>query len=291
MKYRILSAVFGVFVLASTLWAQVGPWNFLMQLPARDSGLRVDRPIAIAIDAESRRYYVVDPVGGTLISFDRDGKHLTAFNAGGALKQPVALAKGQGGALWVVERSTNQILRVNPSAQQVERFDPRHPDGSLIFPARLAVDGHGRLLILDRMRGAVLRLDDSLKVEKVLAGDPGNKGFVDFKIKANGIWSLDGLSGKVYHFAGEGAPAVVSLDRPLEFPVSLEVDESGQFYILDRHSGSVVVFGPRGDFRHELFGRGKRHGKLWYPSQLLFDWEGRLCVVDEGNSRVDIFNR
>jgi hypothetical protein len=141
------------------------------------------------------------------------------------------------------------------------------------------------------MRGTVVRLDDNLKVEKILAGEQGGKGFVDFKVKKTGTWALDGLSGKVYRFAGDGAPAVLALARSLAFPVSLEIDEAGQLYILDRHAGSVAVFGPQGEFRYDFLGQGKRHGKLWYPAQLLFDWAGRLCVVDEGNSRVDIFNR
>ncbi|MDX9709149.1 MAG: hypothetical protein RBT64_06310 [Trichloromonas sp.] len=291
MKYKIILALLVLLGAVPELKAETGPWNFLMQLPTRDSGLRLDRPVAIDVDNESRRYYVVDPVGGTLLSFDRDGKHLAAFNAGGALKQPVALAKGRGGALWVIERSTNQVLRVNPSEQQVQRFDLRYADGSLIFPARLAVDERGRLLVLDRMRGTVVRLDDNLKVETIFAAQSGGRGFVDFKIKANGIWALDGLAGKVYRFTDGAVPSVIPLKRAMEFPNSLEIDQGGQLYVLDRHAGTVVVFGAQGDFRHELFGRGKRHGKLWYPAQLLFDWEGRLCVADEGNSRVDIFNR
>lgn len=291
MKYGIILALLVLMGPAPELKAETGPWNFLMQLPARDSGLRLDRPIAIDVDNESRRYYVVDPVGGTLLSFDRDGKHLAAFNAGGSLKQPVALAKGRSGALWVIERSTNQVFRVNPSEQQVQRFDLRYADGSLIFPARLAVDERGRLLVLDRMRGTVVRLNDNLKVETIFAAESGGRGFVDFKIKSNGIWALDGLAGKVYRFTDGAAPSVIPLNLAMEFPLSLEIDQAGQLYVLDRHAGTIVVFGAQGDFRHELLGRGKRHGKLWYPAQVLFDWEGRLCVVDEGNSRVDIFNR
>ncbi|OHB29058.1 MAG: hypothetical protein A2X84_02995 [Desulfuromonadaceae bacterium GWC2_58_13] len=262
-----------------------------MQLPVNDAGITIDRPIAIAIDEENKRYYVVDAVGGTLISFDSDGKHLAAFNAGGELKQPVAMAKGLRGMLWVIERSTNQLFYVNPKEQEVRKFPLSYPDGSLIFPARLAVDSQGRLLVLDRMRGAVVRLDDNLKVEQSFVGGQGSKGFVDFKVRKDGLWALDGLAGKVYRFAEDGTSSVVALETRLEFPVSLEIDDAGQLYVLDRHAGSVAVFGPRGDFRFDFLGRGKRHGRLWYPSQLLFDWEGRLCVVDEGNNRVDIFSR
>lgn len=290
MNYRILIPLLGL-LLSSSAWGATASWTHLMQLPARASDLKIDRPIAIAVDDESQRYYVVDAVGGTLVSFDREGKHLTAFNAGGELKQPVAMTKGLRGTLWVVERSTNQLLYVNPKEQQVRRFSLSYPDGSLIFPAHLALDGQGRLLVLDRMKGAVLRLDDNLKVEKTFAGPEGSRGIVDFKVKGSKLWALDGLADQVYLFAGEGAPSVIKLASPLEFPVSLEIDDAGQLYILDRHAGKVAVFGPQGEFRFDFLDRGKGPGRLWYPSQLLFDWAGRLCVVDEGNNRVDIFSR
>ncbi len=290
MTYRLLTAFLGLLLCASPVWA-AGPWNYLMQLPSKDGGMTIDRPIAMAIDDESQRYYVVDAVGGNLISFDRDGKRLAAFNAGGELKQPVALIKGLHGKLWVIERSTNQLLYINPKEKEVRRFSLAYPDGSLIFPARLGIDSQGRLLVLDRMRGAVVRLDDNLKVEKIFAGGEGGKGFMDFKVKGKTLWALDGLARKVYRFGEDGTASTVSLDSHLDFPVSLEVDDAGQFYILDRHAGSVVVFGPRGDFRFDFLGKGKRHGRLWFPAQILFDWEGRLCIVDEGNGRVDIFGR
>lgn len=291
MKYRILTVVLGLLLIFSPVRAKAGPWNFLMQLPGKDATLKIDRPIALAVDPESKRYYVVDAVGGALVSFDRDGKHLASFNAGGELKQPVAMAKGLRGTLWVIERSTNQLLYVHPAEQQVRRFDLSYADGNLIFPARVAVDGQGRVLVLDRMRGTVVRLDDNLKVEKILTGGPECKGLVDFKVKGSDIWALDGLAGKVYRFSGEGAATVSALDHAFEFPVSLEIDDAGQYYVLDRHAGVIAVFGPRGDFRYDFLGQGQRHGKLWYPSQLVFDWEGRLCVVNEGNNRVDVFSR
>jgi sugar lactone lactonase YvrE len=291
MKYTVLVSVIGLLLIASVGWGKAVSWTHSMQLPARSADFHVDRPIAIAIDEENQRYYLVDAVDGTLISFDGRGKHLSTFNAGGEIKQPVAMAKGLHGTLWVIDRSGNELLYINPREEQVRRFSLNYADGGLIFPARLGVDQKGRLLVLDRMKGTVVRLDDNLRVEKIFAGPDGSRGFIDFKIKGNKLYALDGLSAKVYLFVGDDPPTTVSLADSLEFPVSLEIDEAGQLYILDRHARKVVVFGPRGDFRFDFLDRGKGHGRLWYPAQLQFDWDGRLCVVDEGNSRVDIFSR
>ena len=268
-----------------------GPWSYLRQLPAADSGVKIGLPSALSVDAKSGRYYVVDAADGQLVSFDKDGKFLSAFNAGGELKSPVSLARTSSGVLWVVNRASNELLYINPRKQKVEHYQPSHPDGARIVAAKVAVDGEDRLFVLDQRRGAILQLDDSLQVVQNYSGDKGFRGFVDFKLKGRDIWALDGLARKIYRFSANGETVKVVALQGLQFPVALEVDTAGQFYVLDRHAGTIEVFGPQGDKRFDFLGRGKRHGQLWYAKDLLFDWEQRLCVVDEGNARIDILTR
>lgn len=268
-----------------------GPWAYLRQLPALDSGVKLGLPSAVSIDTVKQRYYVVDAQGGQLVSFDKDGKFLAAFNAGGELRTPLSLARTSSGVLWAVDRYDNKLLYINPRQQKVQRFSLKYPDGKQIFPAKIALDSGNRLFVLDQRRGAVVQLDDNLKVVQHYRGEEAFQGFVDFKIKDGILWALDGLSAVVYRFAvGEPAAESVRLSG-LQFPVALEIDSAGQFYVLDRHAGTVEVFGPKGDKRFDFLGKGKRHGQLWYAKELIFDWEEKLCVVDEGNNRVDILTR
>ncbi len=292
MSFKMSAAVAMAMVLfSSSLLFAAGPWNYVRQLPAADSGVKLGLPSALSIDAVKQRYYVVDAEGGQLVSFDKDGKFLAAFNAGGELKTPLSMARTSSGALWAVNRASSELLYINPRQQKVQRFSPKYPDGAQILPAKVAVDGKNRLFLLDQRRGAVLQLDDNLSVVQQYSGGKEFKGFVDFKLKGQQIWALDGLSAAIHQFsvAGEVAGAVTL--EGLEFPVSLEVDSAGQFYVLDRHAGTVVVFGPSGDLRFSFLGKGKRHGQLWYAKELVFDWEEKLCVVDEGNGRIDILTR
>lgn len=268
-----------------------GPWNYVRQLPAADSGVNIALPSALSIDAEKQRYYVVDAEGGQLVSFDKDGKFLAAFNAGGELKTPLSMARTSTGALWVVNRANNELLYINPRQQKVQRYALKYPDGAEVFPAKVAVDARNRLFLLDQRRGEILQLDDNLTIVQRYSGGEGFQGFVDFKLKGAKIWALDGLGAAVYQFSVSGATAGPIALSGLQFPVSLEVDSSGQFYVLDRHAGTVIVFGPSGDLRFSFLGKGKRHGQLWYGKELIFDWDEKLCVVDEGNGRIDILTR
>lgn len=268
-----------------------GPWSYLLQLPAADSGVKIGLPSALSVDAKSGRYYVVDAAGGQLVSFDKDGKFISAFNAGGELKKPVSLARTSSGVLWVVNRSSNDLLYINPRQQKVQPYQPTYADGARIIPAKVAVDEKNRLFVLDQRRGAILQLDDSLQVVQNYSGDKDFRGFVDFKLKGRDLWALDGLARKIYRFSANGEIAQVVSLQGMQFPVALEVDTGGQFYVLDRHAGTIEVFGPQGEKRFDFLGKGKRHGQLWYAKDLLFDWKQRLCIVDEGNARIDILTR
>lgn len=294
MKIKLPTGYFIAALLLGLLAGPVsaaGPWNYLRQLPEVKSGVEIGLPSALTIDESSQRYYVVDAVDGQLVSFDKDGKFLAAFNAGGELKTPLSMARTSTGVLWVANRGSNELLYINPRQQKVQHFKLKYADGTQVFPAKVAVDSANRLYLLDNRRGGVLQLDDNLAIVRQYVGVKGFQGFVDFKLKGNEIWALDGLAAAVYQFSAAGETAgPVKLDG-LEFPVSLEVDSAGQLYVLDRHAGTVVVYGPTGDLRFNFLGKGKRHGQLWYGKELVFDWEEKLCVVDEGNGRVDILTR
>ncbi len=295
MKYRKILISFSVLLTAfgnAPVDAAGGSWKFQQQLPAKDAGIQITQPIAITADFAAKRYYVVDAGSGQLVSFDKDGTFLAAFNAGGQLSKPVAMARTSTGSLWVVERSSNELLYVNPRQRDVKRFQPKYADGTKVFLSRLALDSQDRVYVLDRMKGAVLRLDDNLKIVQSFESKNELGGFTDIRIKADNLFALNGLGKKIYQYALSGETTrIVTLEEGLQFPAAFEVDSAGFFYLLDRHAGTVVVFSGSGERRFAFLGKGKRNGQLWNATDLLFDWDGQLCIVDEGNVRVDILTR
>ncbi len=288
LSVGVLLAVLGC---SSLVLAAGGPWSLLHQLPQKDSGVQLEQPVSVEIDAKVKRYYVVDAASGQLVSFDKDGQFLSAFTAGGQLKRPVAMVKTTSGSLWVVERSSNELFYINPRQKKLQRFSPKYSDGTAIFLSRLALDEKDQLYVLDRMKGQVVRLDDNLQVAQTYLGEADFNGFSDFKIRNNSLWGLDGLGASVVQMSLSGKVEKLIKLKGLQFPTALEVDRSGQLYLLDRHAGTVVVYGHSGEQKYTFLGKGKRAGQLWVGADLLFDWDERLCVVDEGSGRVVVLNR
>ena len=280
-----------ILALALPVAAEAGPWKWAMTLSTQGTGMHILLPYSLYYDPKVEKYYVVDPGNQVLVSFDKKGRFLKSFSAGGQLKVPVAMVKDGRGNLWVVERGANSLTYIDIKKRAVERHELTMPGGDKVYPDRLAVDGQGTMYVLDRMRGSVLALDKDLKVIKEYRIPRGR--ITDFKVKGDGIWALSRLEGRVYHFSPQGKllKTLVLKGGDLMFPVSLEVDSVGNIYILDRHGGQVKVYGRQGDFRYAFLEPGKSRGRLYFPAQLVFDPMGRLCVVEEGNGRVEVFQR
>ncbi|MBE0598776.1 MAG: hypothetical protein IH614_16090 [Desulfuromonadales bacterium] len=275
-------------LLPATALAQA-PWQWQMSLKIETAGNAMYMPAAVAFDRESERYYAVDAGRNRLVSFTRDGEMLKAFSADDRLKAPFDLVRLDDGRLWVVEKGRNSLTRIDIGAREVKPHILR--DGSRqVFPDRIAQEG-GRLHVLDRASGQVLRLAADLNVEQRFGSPDTAGGLADFVIADGSVWGLEARAKKVFRFRSDGSIAqTIQLGEQVDFPVSLAVGDSG-LYVLDRHQNSVFAFSEDGRFRYRFLGPGHARGQLHFPRQIRFDPWGRLCVVDEGNGRVEIYTR
>ncbi|WP_158508716.1 Vgb family protein [Thermosulfidibacter takaii] len=266
------------------------PWKWVMSMGKDSSGVHLRNPTDLYYDRRVKRFYVVDSGNNRLISFDHRGQYLSQFNAGGQLKGPFSMVKDEKGNIWVVEKEVNSLTYIDLKKKTVERHVLHLPNGAVVFPDRLGLDSQGNLYLLDRASGKILVLDKELRVLRYYASSDGGS-FCDFKIKGDGVWALEPLHRKVYHFSLDGRLLdKIELKYELSLPISLEV-AAGFIYILDRSAGEIRVFDTEGRFKYAFLEKGESRGKIYYPFKLLFDDAGRLCVVEEGNGRVEVFKR
>lgn len=81
------------------------------------------------------------------------------------------------------------------------------------------------------------------------------------------------------------------LGRPFNHPCDCVRGPDGRIYVADGYGNSTVhIFSP--DLRHlKTFGApGTASGAFSTPHSVLFDTQGRLCVADRENNRVQIFD-
>ena len=116
---------------------------------------------------------------------------------------------------------------------------------------------------------------------------------IDFSVNGDSVWVLEAITKNVLEFRPDGTIAqTIHLGDNVNFPVSLALGPAdSSLYILDRHQDRIAVYGQFGRFQYDFLGEGQGPGKLYFPRELRFDPWGRLCVVDEGNGRIEVFSR
>ena len=265
-------------------------WKLEFSLEAPEQENPMKHPSALYIDHDSARYYIADSGNNRLLSFDKDGLFLHSFTAGGELDLPFDMIKDRKGLLYILEKGKNSLTRINLKNRDVlpQTFSDK---GRVVAPHRLA-QLNELFLVLNKNDGQILALDEGLNIIKKFSCSDCQQGFVDFVVHQGDIWALSQSDLSIYRFSGQGAlKKKINLNQRMQFPVSLEVDDDGRIYVLDRHAACIAVFTSNGRYVHSFLSSGHTPGKLYYPIEIRFDPWGRLCVVDEGNGRVGVFSK
>lgn len=273
----------------TSAWAG-SPWQWLFSLKHQGKDQPpVLMPTGVYIDVQRDRYYVVDPLAKSIHSYDQTGKYLNTFNPEDKLSVPYDMTRDGEGVLLVIEKGRNTLTEVDLKARKMTPRKLKIKDRPL-YPDRVSMSG-GNVFILDKFSGDVVRFDRTLTTYRNFSCTDC-EGFIDFKVKSQAVWALEKNNNKVFQFDSSGKVVKrITLDHEMDFPFAIEVGSSGLLYILDRHKGEVVVFDQRGRFKYSFLSKGHSRGRLYYPEDLTFDPWGRLCVVDSGNGRVEVFGR
>lgn len=288
---NLLSAVM-VILLAVPAMAEDGPWKWqvTLNLTKDKKGNQMLLPTGLYIDKERERYYVVDAGTNSLYSFDSLGNHLNTLKPGDQLKQPYGMLRDANDQLWVVEKGRNSLTQIDLKEKKITPHNLLFGNRE-IFPDRMILHD-GYFYILDRLTGHVVKFDNNLKLLQEICCTDGILGFVDITISNNNIFALEPIDKKVYVFNMNGEVLrKIDISASNSFPIALDIGPSDQIYVLDRHQGAVAVYDMDGGFKYKFLAKGQSRGRLYYPEDIQFDYLGRLCVVDSGNGRVEIFGR
>ena len=195
----------------------------------------------------------------------------------------------------------------------------------LRYPAGLAVDRQGRLLVADSGNGRIRRIDLGTGLITTVAGGGSDPAIDDgvpatqarlldpegIAVAASGdlliadgfghrVRRVEAASGLIFSVAGtgragssgDGGPATLA---ELEAPVGVAVDQAGRVIVVDindnrirRVDGVGIITTVAGDGSYSMLGDGgpaTAAGLAW-PSDLAFDADGNLLIVSSMDDRI-----
>jgi tetratricopeptide (TPR) repeat protein/DNA-binding beta-propeller fold protein YncE len=272
---------------------------FLRSIGDRGEGeALLKSPRAVAVDSRGM-IYVVDGVARLVKKYRQDGRY--AGKLTGSAK-PGALAMAEDG-LWVTDIENFNIVKYDLSGEKVFSFGTMGK-GKVQFQEiqGIAADQTGKVYVVDRNRQSV----------QVIACGKGGGSDLPFHISPPTFvtWVEDLAlkvrkltwqkpSQRIFAIDDDSESLIIAdrnhIEKTIKIPdtafTDAVQDTQGFLWVIDRKGGELLKMGPDGRVLLKIGASGSREGYFSHPSDLMIGVDGLIYVADQGNDRVQVFNR
>jgi len=245
--------------------------------------------------------YVADTGNHRVQKFDSAGHFIREIGGfgweQGQFNRPTGLSAREGLNIYVVDSQNRRIQRFDrdlnylstvPSSQEEEE------QFAFGFLWGIEVASTGELFVTDVENEQVLKLTSFGEVERSLGG------FISGPERLRAPAGLTVVPGSAICVADVGNDRIALYDSfggflgslgkgLLKGPHGLAVDGHGYLFVADTGHDRVCVFSPQGELLLSLGGTGGGIASFRSPLDLAVSGIDRVCVLDSGNGRVQVF--
>lgn len=236
---------------------------------------------------------------------------------GNGLFYPVAIARGEGERLYVLNRGTETpvfwpckrvtICTIDEDylgqfGEKIppEKADASAPDGTFFWPTSVALDSQGNAYVADEWLNRISiftkdgdwigkwgtpgAADGELNRPAGLAFSADDRLYlVDSRNHRIQVFTKDGKFLSKWGRNGSGA-------GEFNYPWGITIDKQGDVYVADWRNDRIQKFTPDGQFLL-TFGRpGRGEGEFNRPTGVAVDKDGTIYVTDFKNDRLQVFD-
>jgi DNA-binding beta-propeller fold protein YncE len=240
-------------------------------------------PTAIAIDAEDR-VFVADEHRHDIQVFAKDGTFLARWGSFGSrpgqLNRPSGLALDPSGNVVVVDHLNARIQTFTPAGELVFSFG-RHGDGPGAFDLPWGVDvgPDGAIYVADWNNNRIQKLapDGTLLMTFGRFGlGPGElRRPSSVAVSADGwVYVADRGNDRVQAFAQDGTPLATLIGDSRLSPWAEEILVGNPDLVAERALADITT-----------------EQRFWIPTAVALATDGRLCVLEAGRHRIQVYER
>jgi DNA-binding beta-propeller fold protein YncE len=212
---------------------------------------------------------------------------ISGYIRGQVMRNPVGLAVGYRGKLFVCDAGNNRLVRFNDSlVPELDAGGLGSLEGLFNKPGYITVDNGLNVYVSDVVNRRICRLDKDLYYVDAISlidyddplkyGEPSGLAVTDY----GEVWMCDYEKSRIAVFSNVG-----QFDRfvgdfgysggQLYHPEKIIRDPSGNFVVCDGDNIRLVVYDDLGNFMREI-----KNGSLRYPVSVLYEGENAFWVLD-----------
>jgi tripartite motif-containing protein 71 len=259
----------------------------------------LSHPTGIVLDLEGN-LFIADTGNDRVVKCGGDGKFVKETGGfgweEGQFNRPTYIASDHGLNIYVADTQNRRVQRFDRDLNFVSTIalEPTDDFSGFGLLEGIAVTSGGELLLCDIEDDRVIKLDLLYAYDRTFGGfgygqgslrDPsgvcvGQREKVYVADSQNDRVVIYDLFGNYIKSLGEGV---------LRRPAGVAAGEDDLVYVANTEKNSVAIFDSAGNLVLEYGTRGSGMGNFSKPTDLELGRDGRLFVVDSGNSRICVF--
>jgi tripartite motif-containing protein 71 len=283
-------------------------------------------PTDVAVDAAGN-IYVADYANKRVQQYNSSRVYQRTYGTTGVSYQaandrfyyPEGVAVAPDGSIYIAEGYGYRLVKLNaagvPQWTVGEAGQPGEDNAHFTYLMDVAVAPDGRIYTVESW-GSTMRIDGNHRLQIFnpdgsYAGGFGGYGNTNDKFAAPTGIGID-HNGNIYvadrdnhrvqiynnqltYIATLGKTGEAGSDNAhFDGPSDVAVDRNGYIYVSDEGNDRIQVFNSNRQYVRTIGGGGSgrdfSHFDNWGPHKVAVDSQGRLYVVDTGNSRVQVFD-
>ncbi len=295
-KPRIAFA--GSFSNAEEIGIEKGFFKWAAEIFVGEDPNRLIKPMGI-VGTFDNIIYVADPGVHGVHRFDLANNEYTLILLENeqAMLQPVSLAIGKKGSIFISDSAAGKIYKLNKGDDEAFEFKT---DEAIGQPTGLSVDlDTGWLYVVDTINHEIKVFEDSGEFLMSFGGRGNAQGKFNYptmiwRNKKDQLLVSDSMNFRIQTFNVQGDfvssfGQIGSSGGQHSRPKGVASDNNGNVYVVDSMFAVVQMFSSDGKFLMHFGQAGNKNGEFWLPTNVFIKDNQAIYIADTFNKRVQVF--